>query len=188
MNVKTREQLEHAYLVVFDGFSASRSDVADALGVSKSVATSRLNKLRDGGLVATVDVNEESQGSARSGSFKEVEWQANETCDSINREEAIAKFAAAFPVKPEPKGSKANGKAPAKPKAAKPAPKPSEVAKLRRGGATWQQTRDHFGVKTPSGGFTKALREAGYGPDGLKLDRSGPRESKARVAPRNRTA
>ena len=71
---------------------------------------------------------------------------------------------------------------------AKPTPPPTEVAKLRRGGATWQGVRDHFGLKWGSGKWTTALREAGYGPDGLKLDGSGPRESKARVAPRNRTA
>lgn len=43
----------------------------------------------------------------------------------------------------------------------KTTPKPSEVAKLRRGGATWQQVRDRFDVKTSSGAFTKALNEAG---------------------------
>jgi hypothetical protein len=63
-------------------------------------------------------------------------------------------------------------------------PKASEVAKLRRDGATWQQVRDHFGVKTGSGAFTKALNAAGFDAAGLKLDGSGPRESKARVAPR----
>jgi hypothetical protein len=68
-----------------------------------------------------------------------------------------------------------------------PKPKPAEVAKLRRGGATWQGVRDHFDKKWGSGKWTEALREAGYGPDGLKLDGSGPRTSKARVAPRNRT-
>ena len=63
-------------------------------------------------------------------------------------------------------------------------PKPSEVAKLRRNGATWQQVRDHFDVKTSSGAFTKALNEAGYDAAGLKLDGSGSRESKARTARR----
>jgi len=63
-------------------------------------------------------------------------------------------------------------------------PKPSEVAKLRRNGATWQQVRDRFDVKTSSGAFTMALNEAGYDAAGLKLDGSGSRESKARTAPR----
>jgi len=49
-------------------------------------------------------------------------------------------------------------------------PKPSEVAKLRRNGATWQQVRDRFDVKTSSGAFTMALNEAGYDAAGLKLD------------------
>jgi hypothetical protein len=66
--------------------------------------------------------------------------------------------------------------------ATKAGPEPSAVAKLRREGATWQQTRDHFGVKTSSGAFTKALNVAGFDAAGLKLDGSGPRESKARVA------
>ena len=66
--------------------------------------------------------------------------------------------------------------------APKASPQPSEVAKLRRDGATWQQVRDHFGVKTGSGAFTKALNAAGFDAAGLKLDGSGPRESKARVA------
>jgi len=64
---------------------------------------------------------------------------------------------------------------------AKAAPKPAEIAKHRRDGATWQQVRDSFGVKTGSGAFTKALNEAGFDAAGLKLDGSGPRESKARV-------
>ncbi len=63
-------------------------------------------------------------------------------------------------------------------------PKPSEVAKLRRTGATWHQVREHFGVKTSSGAFTKSLNAAGYDAAGLKLDGSGPRESKARTARR----
>ncbi len=73
------------------------------------------------------------------------------------------------------RSSKQNG-------ADKPAtPKPTEVAKVRRGGATWQQTRDHFGVKTSSGAFTAALNASGFDAAGLKLDGSGPRESKAKV-------
>ena len=66
----------------------------------------------------------------------------------------------------------------------KTAPTPAQVAKLRRDGATWQQVRDKLGVKTSSGAFTKALNAAGFDAAGLKLDGSGPRESKARVAPR----
>ena len=63
----------------------------------------------------------------------------------------------------------------------KPAPSPAKVAKLRREGATWNAVREAFGVRTGSGDFTKALNKAGYDAAGLKLDGSGPRESKARV-------
>lgn len=89
---------------------------------------------------------------------------------------------------PKPAAKAAPKAAPAKAPAAKPGPAPSEVAKLRREGATWQQTRDHFGVKTSSGAFTKALNAAGFDAAGLKLDGSGPRESKARVAKRGEKA
>lgn len=57
----------------------------------------------------------------------------------------------------------------------------AKIAKLRREGKTWQGVRDALGVKTQSGAFTKALNKAGYDAAGLKLDGSGPRESKARV-------
>jgi hypothetical protein len=87
------------------------------------------------------------------------------------------------PAKPARKATRS--KAPAKPRPAKAAPKPgpapAEVARLRRGGATWQQVREQFGVKTSSGAFTARLNAAGYDAAGLKLDGSGPRESKARV-------
>lgn len=60
----------------------------------------------------------------------------------------------------------------------------AKVAKLRREGATWSAVREAFGVRTGSGDFTKALNAAGYDAAGLKLDGSGPRESKARVKAR----
>lgn len=72
-------------------------------------------------------------------------------------------------------------KAPKKAEKKADAPSPAKVAKLRRDGATWSQVREALGVRTSSGAFTTALHAAGYGPDGLKLDGSGPRESKARV-------
>jgi hypothetical protein len=59
------------------------------------------------------------------------------------------------------------------------APTPAHVAKVRRSGATWNKTREHFGLKWSSGKFTELLNGGGYDAGGAKLDGSGP-ESKAR--------
>jgi hypothetical protein len=58
-------------------------------------------------------------------------------------------------------------------------PTAAQVAKVRRSGATWNATREHFGVKCGSGKFTELLNEAGFDAGGAKLDGSGP-ESSAR--------
>jgi hypothetical protein len=93
-----RAQLRAAYLHTFDVFATDRSEVADTLGVSKHVASSLLGKLEDSSLVCSTDVNDDAQGSNRRGQYKELTWQCWDTYDSSTREEAEARFDAAFPA------------------------------------------------------------------------------------------
>jgi integrase len=90
------DALRAAYLIVFDSFAAARSDAAGELDISKAAATRLLNRLRDAGLIAAHEVNDEAQGNARKGAFAEVAWQATQTYDSICREQAEAEFDKAF--------------------------------------------------------------------------------------------
>jgi hypothetical protein len=61
------------------------------------------------------------------------------------------------------------------------APKPALVAKARRSGSTWEEVRQQFKVRWPSGKFTEQLNAAGFDAAGLKLDGSGPKASEART-------
>lgn len=85
-------QLYEAYLLVYDSFATGTTQVADELDVSKDSARKILKQLENVGLVAGEDVNGEAQGIFRRGEYKDICWQCWETHDSINREEAIAKF------------------------------------------------------------------------------------------------
>lgn len=53
--------------------------------------------------------------------------------------------------------------------ATKPArPKPAEIAKARREGKTWNEVREHFGIKLGSGPFTEIMAEERYNAAGIK--------------------
>lgn len=64
------------------------------------------------------------------------------------------------------------------PKTPQKSPTAAAIAKVRRSGATWNETREQLGLKWGSGKFTAVLNEAGFDAGGAKLDGSGP-ESKA---------
>lgn len=96
-----REQLLATYLHVYAAFAADRSDVADdVFDGDKPKATRALNTLRDVGLLCNSDTNEESQGSQRRGSFKELVWQSWMTHDDIDEAQAREVFARVFPADP----------------------------------------------------------------------------------------
>jgi len=65
-----------------------------------------------------------------------------------------------------------------------PTPTAAQIAKVRRSGATWSETREHFGVRWGSGKFTAIMNEAGFDAGGAKLDGSGP-ESQAKYRRRD---
>ncbi len=48
------------------------------------------------------------------------------------------------------------------------APKVAEVAKLRKGGAKWDEVREKTGVPWDDTRFRTLLRAAGYAPSGIK--------------------
>ena len=48
------------------------------------------------------------------------------------------------------------------------APTAAQIAKTRRDGATWNQVREKFGLKWPSGKWTAILREGGFDAGGAK--------------------
>jgi hypothetical protein len=96
MTARKIEQMRAAYLHTFDIFATDRSEVAGALGVSKEVASNLLHGLESKGLVCSTDVNDDAQGWNRRGQYKELTWQCWETYDNSTREEAEARFDAAF--------------------------------------------------------------------------------------------
>lgn len=57
------------------------------------------------------------------------------------------------------------------------------VARQRRLGATWGVVNETTGLRLNSTGWAILLAEAGYDRDGLRLDGSGPRTSRARTNP-----
>lgn len=57
------------------------------------------------------------------------------------------------------------------------------VARMRRLGATWGVVNETTGLRLNSTGWAILLAEAGYDRDGLRLDGSGPRSSRARTNP-----
>jgi hypothetical protein len=63
----------------------------------------------------------------------------------------------------------------------KSAPSAATVAKLRREGNGWAAIRDATGSSFNSTRFAALLEEGGFGRDGLKLDGSGVKTTKARV-------
>jgi hypothetical protein len=51
----------------------------------------------------------------------------------------------------------------------KPArPQPAEIAKARREGKTWNEVREHFGIKLGSGPFTEIMATEGYNAAGIR--------------------
>jgi hypothetical protein len=66
-------------------------------------------------------------------------------------------------------------------------PTAAQIAKVRRSGATWNETREQLGVRWGSGKFTEIMNEAGFDAGGAKLDGSGPK-SKAQYKGRAKVA
>jgi hypothetical protein len=96
-----RAQLLATYTFVYESFAVDRSDVADAVfSGDKSKASRALGTLRDVGLVASTDVNENAQGSHRRGAFKEIIWQPWATHDDIDLAQALELFARVLPTNP----------------------------------------------------------------------------------------
>lgn len=94
------EQLRTAYLKVYDDFSTGVTEVAAALGVSKSTASRVLGELRNLGLADATDVNDEAQGDHRRGAYQELSWQTIQTYDYVKRDEAERIFDVALGVTP----------------------------------------------------------------------------------------
>jgi DNA-binding transcriptional regulator GbsR (MarR family) len=92
-----RETLRNVYGVVYDNFAVSKSEIASDLGIDKRNVSLALEHLEGAGLVTSTDVNDEAQGAARRGQFKELVWQCWKTYDSVSKEESEATFAEAFP-------------------------------------------------------------------------------------------
>lgn len=139
-----RAAMKTAYMMAYDNFAVHASEVAKALGMKPASATRLLKSMPD--LITWDQVN----GTGP------LVYQAYETYDYVSREEAEAKFDAAYPA-PEAEAKTS----PSHKGATGPRYSDKQLAKgreARLAGQSWIEVAKAAGVKS-DGYFSRVLRE-----------------------------
>lgn len=92
-----RDLLKQIYLFVYGAFATDVTEVAGNFGISRQRARKMLRLLEDAELVVSTDVNQEAQGAARHGQYKELTWQSWMSIDVYKQEEVAQNFEETFP-------------------------------------------------------------------------------------------
>lgn len=93
-----RDLLKQIYLFVYGAFATDVTEVAGNFGISRQRARKMLRLLEDAELVVSTDVNQEAQGAARHGQYKELTWQSWMSIDVYKQEEVAQNFEETFPL------------------------------------------------------------------------------------------
>jgi hypothetical protein len=142
-----RDQLKAVYLLAFDNFATTASEVAENLGIPTKEAHVLLREMENS-LLASDHVNGE----------RTLTWQCWDTYDSITRRQAIAKFNKVFPtgVEVEIAEPGSNGRK----GATGPRYTPEQIKKglaAKKAGKNNKQVAEAAGVKSPAY-FSKILK------------------------------